>query len=378
MKALILSGGGARGAYEAGVVSSLVRHERFDIVCGTSIGAINGVFVAQGSPEALRTLWGSMAERRITRLRPEFLALRDLIRDLRAFARDSLLGKAGDLARTIGDLTRIKSPGRLTRLLGLFDETIVMEECARYLDFAKIAIPFIITATNLTLRRSDVFFAFPGPDGPARAAAFRRNEPHAWPLTAQNYPLAVRASGAIPPCFAPVAIEVDDGSTYMFSDGAVANNSPIRQAIDAGADEITVILVHWPNDGSREPKLRDLAHVAAIAFEIAQEHLLEYDLKLTRRFNAAVLRGAPLPGKRYVEMRVIGPARPLQLESLGFDDQGWIDRAFALGLEDGERACGAAGAWTVPTAPADGAARMEAHSRGGSAGHVDEPFDSPR
>lgn len=56
MKALILSGGGARGAYEAGAALALLQHERFDIICGTSIGAINGAFIAQDDAE---DKWGS-------------------------------------------------------------------------------------------------------------------------------------------------------------------------------------------------------------------------------------------------------------------------------------------------------------------------------
>jgi len=59
MKALILSGGGARGAYEAGAVRTLLEHERFDIICGTSIGAINGTLVAQDEVEKLEALWRS-------------------------------------------------------------------------------------------------------------------------------------------------------------------------------------------------------------------------------------------------------------------------------------------------------------------------------
>ena len=46
--ALVLSGGGAKGAYEAGCVRALqeIGYE-FDLVCGTSIGALNGLLVAQ-------------------------------------------------------------------------------------------------------------------------------------------------------------------------------------------------------------------------------------------------------------------------------------------------------------------------------------------
>lgn len=52
--AIVLSGGGARGAYEAGVLSYLFdeltrvrgRGIQVDIVCGTSVGAINSAFLA--------------------------------------------------------------------------------------------------------------------------------------------------------------------------------------------------------------------------------------------------------------------------------------------------------------------------------------------
>src|ERR1700752_2015315 len=48
---LVLPGGGARGAYEAGALSVLTpaleaRGERVEIVCGTSVGGINAAFVA--------------------------------------------------------------------------------------------------------------------------------------------------------------------------------------------------------------------------------------------------------------------------------------------------------------------------------------------
>src|SRR4051812_50072768 len=52
---LVLPGGGARGAYEAGALSVLIpaleaRGERVEIVCGTSVGGINAAVVAAGAP----------------------------------------------------------------------------------------------------------------------------------------------------------------------------------------------------------------------------------------------------------------------------------------------------------------------------------------
>ena len=77
---LVLSGGGARGAYEAGVLHyartmlpAKIRSRRFDVVCGASVGALNASFIAatahdikmQG--EQLRKLWEDVREEDIYR-----------------------------------------------------------------------------------------------------------------------------------------------------------------------------------------------------------------------------------------------------------------------------------------------------------------------
>ncbi len=58
-KALVLSGGGGRGAYHVGVLRFLEEHEWYpDIVVGTSIGAVNGAAIASGhTSHSLWALW---------------------------------------------------------------------------------------------------------------------------------------------------------------------------------------------------------------------------------------------------------------------------------------------------------------------------------
>ncbi|MGH7716974.1 MAG: patatin-like phospholipase family protein, partial [Vulcanimicrobiaceae bacterium] len=71
MKALVLSGGGARGAYEAGVIDGLVsKGEHFDILCGTSIGALNAAFVAQDNIDDMRMTWANIAAAKVVTLLP--------------------------------------------------------------------------------------------------------------------------------------------------------------------------------------------------------------------------------------------------------------------------------------------------------------------
>lgn len=59
---LVLSGGGSKGAYEIGVYKALKKlHKKVDIVTGTSIGAINGMFVAQKDLKGALKLWKNIS-----------------------------------------------------------------------------------------------------------------------------------------------------------------------------------------------------------------------------------------------------------------------------------------------------------------------------
>jgi NTE family protein len=67
--ALVLGGGGSRGAYEIGVWQALNELGiEINIVTGTSIGAINGAMVAQGDFEKALSIWHAIAESTITEL----------------------------------------------------------------------------------------------------------------------------------------------------------------------------------------------------------------------------------------------------------------------------------------------------------------------
>ncbi|MCK4667115.1 patatin-like phospholipase family protein [Candidatus Dependentiae bacterium] len=58
---LVLSGGGARGSYEVGVLQELLKLGlEFDVVAGTSVGALNGAIVAQGDFENALNIWENL------------------------------------------------------------------------------------------------------------------------------------------------------------------------------------------------------------------------------------------------------------------------------------------------------------------------------
>ena len=338
--ALVLSGGGARGAYEAGVVTALFEREDFEIVCGTSIGSINAALAAQGATDQLRALWRGVPERAVIRGISPFEELRAVLRRRGVPDVRMLQQFAVDVARGLGAL-RHAHPRILRRITHVLDPAPVIAMLAAVLDFTRLERTLVLGVTNLTRARPEAFCYFPPAD-----AAFENDfiaaEPTSVPLRAENYLTSILASAAIPLAFPKVPLADRDGVVCDYIDGGVGNNTPIRQAIDAGADEITVVIADHLALRDRDHRFDDLGSIALVAQDILQQQVLELDLKLTRRVNEAVRRGAA-PGKRFVRVRTIGPSVAIPLPILGFADLATIDRAFDQGLIDGRGACDATG-----------------------------------
>ena len=61
MKAIVLSGGGSKGSYQIGVWKAFKKlHFKYDIVTGTSVGALNGALMVQDSYNKAMKLWKHM------------------------------------------------------------------------------------------------------------------------------------------------------------------------------------------------------------------------------------------------------------------------------------------------------------------------------
>jgi len=336
MRALVLSGGASSGAYEAGVAYALMAEEPFDIVCGASVGALNAVAVAQGRRDALRAIWGSIAQQNITRLRPELDVFRRLVERVRHFRLARHVGKAKATLGIVSELRHLRDVHDIIHVMSLFPWDPLVELLRLNARLGDIRSALFLGVTNLTKSCAAAFYAFPA-SRQVEASSFARAEPSAIPLTDANYIPAISASAALPPAFEPVWIEDASGTLCAFADGGIANNTPIRQAIDAGASDVTVIFMqHAALRGKNRP-IATMADVFVAASDVALDRILELDLKLLRSVNESVLLGKA-PGKRFINARVIGPSVPLQIEGLRFDDQASIDRVFDLGVHDGQAA----------------------------------------
>lgn len=178
--ALILCGGGSRGALEVGFYRAL--HELglpVDFIIGSSIGALNGAFIAGGmSPDDLAALWRGF--HREDGIRWNLRWLLDPRRRPGLFTLDPLR----DLLRRTLPVTR----------------------------FEDLAVPFSIVTTDLQ---------------EGKAVYWSGEGDIVEPLV---------ASLSLPGLFPPVEI-----GTGQFADGGIANNVPLDQAVALGARHILMI-----------------------------------------------------------------------------------------------------------------------------------------
>lgn len=229
--ALVLPGGGARGAYEVGALSILLpelerRGEQVTLLCGTSVGAINAALL--GSLAHLPV--AAQVELAIERWRG--LERSDVIAPLLSPRLPLNLGRLVGDALSLPGIRRgsLLDPRPLRRYL---DRHMDWEALHRNVD-AGVLDAVCVVATQLATGR---------PVGFVEASTPRRL-PVSEELPFMPVRLAdehVRASAAIPLVFPAVEITSPEPAKGYYTDGATRLNSPIKPAVELGADHVIVI-----------------------------------------------------------------------------------------------------------------------------------------
>jgi NTE family protein len=230
--ALVLPGGGARGAYEAGVLSVLLpaleaRGERVTLLCGTSVGAINAALLA-----SLAHL-PAEAQAQLALERWRSLRREDVVAPLVGS------GLPLQLARLAGDALRV--PG--LRRGSLLDPRPLRRFLERRLDWAGLhrnvsdglVDAVCVMATQLA---SGSPVAFVEASGPTPVPGEDADFPYVRVQLGSEH---VRASAAIPLVFPAVEVSTPAQARGFYTDGATRLNSPIKPAVELGADRVVVI-----------------------------------------------------------------------------------------------------------------------------------------
>ena len=235
-RAVVLSGGGARGAYEAGVLRFILDDlpqrtgitPDFEIVSGTSVGAIHACFLAATADETenrgqrLVEIWDRMRVQEIFNF---------TVRDFFKLPR-RLLG-VKHVAKMLRDGQR---PDRLYGLLDteplerLVLQSIPWQGIRRNIRTGRID-TVCVAATQVATGRAVVFCDSHRPELPAWA-----NVSNIRMQRIRLSPLHALASAAIPLLFPSVRV----GARY-YADGGLRLNTPLAPAVRLGADRILVI-----------------------------------------------------------------------------------------------------------------------------------------
>lgn len=229
--ALVLAGGGARGAYEVGALSVLApvltqRGQTPDIVVGTSIGALNCAYFAARADQPAEEVATSGLE--MWRELCWVDAFRPLVSP---FELRRLLGGAAMIAGLPGaSLPGLLDPSPLGRTV---DRLVPFERIARNVDSGVLTAAAVVATAYATTR--SVVFHHGGPaitPDPMRAIDYV-----ATPIAREH----VLASAAIPGAFPAVEIRRPRAASGWYGDGGVRLNAPLTPARALGADRVVVI-----------------------------------------------------------------------------------------------------------------------------------------
>jgi len=284
---LAVTGGGARGAYQAGVLKRIgelktvrERGNPFPIIAGSSAGAINGSALAAGSDdfalatEVLARLW--------SQLKPSDVFRCDLLSQTRnslVWLRDLSFGGifGGGNARSFLDA------GPLRHYLNKHLPCERIQENIKRGHLYALA----ISATNYNSGKSFLFIQ--GKKGHPMWNRSRRVT-LATKITIEH----ICASAAIPLVFQPVKLKTPRGAAF-FGDGCVRLQQPLSPVIRLGAKRIFAIGVRCENlehqvDASDE-KDPSLAQVMGLLFNVMFLDHLATDIEHLERLNEMLVNG---------------------------------------------------------------------------------------
>ncbi|AVJ31158.1 Patatin [Achromobacter spanius] len=317
-----MTGGGARAAYQVGVLSAIMElldpdwHSRFqnpfDIICGTSAGAINAAALACRADRPhlgvrrIRRLWSSLNTDMIYRADAPGL-IRTGVRWL------GLLS----LGWMYSGLTR-KRPHSLldnTPMQGLLERVLDFGNLRSNLESGSLS-ALAITASGYTSGEHLTFYQAHTPIEPW----------HRYLRLAIPTPIGIEhlmASSAIPFVFPARQVQVH-GKGEWCGDGSMRQLAPISPAIHLGAHRVMVIGTGYRDDTHPEnreasPPYPSLAQVGGHALSSIFLDGLSADVERLERINYlmdhADPNGAP-PTVRRIEVLTITPSQSLDLMAL--------------------------------------------------------------
>ncbi|MDH5674782.1 MAG: patatin-like phospholipase family protein [Myxococcales bacterium] len=314
---IVLSGGGARGAYEAGVVQGLMEVLQpsvrpFDVLCGTSVGALNATYLAAHAhlpdmgASGLVEHWRELDV--ATHLRLDLRGLLGWKRDWGGHEKEQLPKLVG---RSLLDARALETIVR---------DYVPWEQLHDNIDSGRVR-SVVVSALHIASGRTTIFAEL------AKGTSFTASrDPRRMPRLTRLEADHVLASAAIPLLFPARRVGND-----FYCDGGVRFNTPIAPAIRCGAQRLVVVsLLSQENGSGPQAPVGDRIHAynspVFLIGKVLNALLLDplhYDLQVLDRFNRMIsaLQTALPPDELEAVQRVIRESRGLpyrRIETLVF------------------------------------------------------------
>ncbi|HSD76289.1 MAG TPA: patatin-like phospholipase family protein [Solirubrobacteraceae bacterium] len=298
--ALVLAGGGARGAYEAGALAELLpaleaRGERPTILVGTGVGALNVAWLGANAQldagELTRgavELWSTLRWEDVLAPLPSLGDAARLGRYLAAFA-----GIRGARVDRLLDPTPLPATVRRLVRLDRLDRNVgngVLRAAA-------------VVATSAATARSVVFHA----GGEPPAADDRRGIDY---VPARLRRAHVLAAAAIPGLFPAVRVEQPRSAKGWYVDGGTRLNTPVKPALALGCKRVVVIAPDRAGAaaaGPPPPRRPDVFEGAGLLLQAVLADPLAHDLQTLAHVNGLVGAGTAARGHQRIPYVLVAP-----------------------------------------------------------------------
>lgn len=279
MTGLILPGGGARNAYQAGVLKAIGDmlpedvENPFPVICGTSSGALNAVLLASSATrfqEGVDRLYGIWANFHVGKV----------------FRTDSWTALKSGLRWGLTFITGGLGKGQPRFVL---DNSPMREMLERHIRFARIQQAIdtgvlravSVTASGYTSGTSITFFQGIEDLAPWKRARRlgKRTE-----LTLNH----LMASSAIPVLFPAVKLRNE-----FYGDGSMRQSAPLSPALHLGANRLLIIGVRNPVPDVAPDEATDIpypsfGHISGYIFDTLFMDSLDADIERMRRINHTI------------------------------------------------------------------------------------------
>lgn len=332
--ALVLSGGGAKAAYQTGFLRFLATHFPDlapDILTGTSAGAINTAYLAahtgsfRHKTDDLAALWSSLSTDRVFRIDPSCLALNVARWGLRLLSGGS---RSAPVARSLVDTQPLHT--LLGEALGAQDGAL-----SGISDNLRAGALWAVALTACSYSTGQSVTWVHGGNAVSWERAHRKS------INTILRVEHVMASSALP-LFFP-AVEVDG---VWYGDGGVRLSAPLSPAVHLGAERVIAISTHYADPHGRidRPPINGyppVAQVAGVLLDAIFLDLLDADALRLERINELVdaLPEDKRGSMRHIDLLVVRPS--CDLERLANEYEPDLPRAFrfmmrGLGTRDAQ------------------------------------------